>query len=74
MVDLPSCTDDMDAFRDAMKHYGATDPADCYVLHNASFRECNSTFREITERISSNKDKNFLILYVFAGHGMNVKG
>ena len=74
MGDLPACTDDIDAFKEAMKHYGATDPEDCYVLHNANSKECNTTFRTLTQRLQKNPDTNFLILYVFAGHGMNVKG
>ena len=74
MSDLPACTDDIDAFKEAMKCYGVTNPEDCYVLHNADFKTCTLTFRQIQKRLSNNKDTNFLILYVFAGHGMNVKG
>ena len=74
MGDLLACTDDIDAFRDCMKHYGVNDPKNAYVLHNADFRTCNTTFRNIQKRLNSDKDKKFLILYVLAGHGMNVKG
>ena len=74
MGDLPACTEDIEAFKEAMEHYGATDPDDCYVMHNANFKECNTIFRNMQNRIKKNPDTNFLVLYVFAGHGMNVKG
>ena len=35
MADLPECTNDIDAFKDAMKHYGVTNPDDCYYLIDA---------------------------------------
>ena len=47
MGDLPACTDDIDAFKDAMEYYGANDPEDCYVLHNADFKTCNGKFRDL---------------------------
>ena len=74
MGDLPNCTDDIDSFREAMKHYGATDPDDCYVLHNADFKTCNAKFRDLQKRMQKNPETKFLVLYVLAGHGMNVKG
>ena len=74
MADLPACTDDIEAFKEAMKHYGATDPADCYHLHNADRKKCTATFNEIGKRLRENPEINHLIMYVFAGHGMNVEG
>ena len=74
MSDLPACADDIDAFRDAMKYYGATDPGDSYVLHNADFKTCNATFKNIQKRLLQNPKTKFLILYACAGHGMDVKG
>ena len=47
MSDLPACTEDIDAFKEAMTHYGATMPEDCYKLHNADWKTCNKTFRDI---------------------------
>ena len=71
---LPACTDDIEDFKEAMKHYGATDPADCYHLHNPSRIECTKTFGRIGIRLEKNPEVNHLIMYVFAGHGMNKYG
>ena len=47
MGDLPACMDDIDSFKEAMKHYGVTDPDDCYEMHDADFKTCNAVFRKM---------------------------
>ena len=74
MGDLPNCSDDIESFKEAMRHYGVTDPDDCYEIHDTDFKTCNLVFRKMQQRLMSNPEVNHLILYVFAGHGMNVKG
>ena len=72
--DLPACLDNIKTFKEAMEHYGATKPEDVYNLCNESFKQCTVTLRNIQKRIQEDPETNYLILYVIAGHGMNVKG
>ena len=71
---MPATVNDTAAFKHAVKHYGVTNEEDFYHLHNPSFTQCNAVFKDLIKKLTENPDTNYLILYVFAGHGMNVSG
>ena len=74
MGDLPATVDDTAAFKSAMNYYGITNEEDFYNLHDPTLNECNAVFRELIKKFAENPDTNYLILFVFAGHGMNASG
>ena len=77
MGNLPHCEDDIEAFKGAMEQYGitkATNPGNIYELKDPKNMEVMKTMAEIKKRLKANPDKKHLILYVAAGHGMNVNG
>ena len=67
---------DCETMRIVLERYGITDtgPIDdknLYVLNdNATAAKIRKVLKSIKHRISSNPEKNFLVIYVLAGHGM----
>ena len=74
MGNLPHCGKDIVAFKGAMERYGITNPADIYELEDPKFMQTLKTMKKIRERLKDNPEKKHLILYVAAGHGMNLRG
>ena len=74
MGDLPATVEDTAAFKHAVKHYGVTDENDFYNLHDPTEKQCQAVFRDLIKKFTDNPEDNYLVLFVFAGHGMNVAG
>ena len=74
MADLPATVDDTAAFKHAVSHYGVIDEEDFYTLHDPTEKEANHVFRDLCKKFRDNPETYYLILFVFAGHGMNVAG
>ena len=54
-----------------IKDTGPVDDKNLYVLNdNATAAKIRDVMKNIRHRISSNPEKNFLVVYVLAGHGM----
>ena len=66
--------------KEVLIQFGMTDtgpPEDknMYILdNNATQAKMNKVIGNIKRRLKANEDKNYLIIYVFAGHGMIVGG
>ena len=61
----------------AMKRYKITDmgPKNMFaMLKEPSIKQCNDTIKEIRKQMRENPSENFLIIYVLAGHGMQLEG
>ena len=70
--DLPSCKDDCAALRIALAKYHITDtgPGDIYRIEdNPSAEHKDAILLSIKKRLRDNPHKNFLIVFVLAGHG-----
>ena len=66
--------------REALERYGIKDTGpiedeNLYVINdNATFKKTSSIMKNIRQRIANNPDKNYLVVYVLAGHGMIAAG
>ena len=71
---------DCEEMREALKRYGITDTGpigdeNLYVLNdNATAAKIRKVMQNIRHRIASDPEKNYLVVYVLAGHGMIVSG
>ena len=75
MADLPACAGDCQTFREAMERYQINDPNNIYNLDSdPKHKEIITTMRTIQRRLLKDPDKNFLINYCLAGHGMHQNG
>ena len=77
MQDLPGTEKDCRAIRKAAKKYGATDNGDgTYTLKDTEANHGNyrKIQRSILTRLRAKPEKKYLIIYCFAGHGMNENG
>jgi hypothetical protein len=56
--------------------YNITDtgPDGMYILKNSTFNQWRAVKIHISKRVTSNPDKGFLILSLFAGHGILKEG
>ena len=73
MDDLPDSKKDCAAFRAAFNKYEITDtgPGDIYKIEdNPSTEHKDAVFLSIRKRLRDNPSKNYLIVFVLAGHGM----
>ena len=76
-ANLTECKKDCKTFKNAMKEYKITDtgPEDIYNMDsNPKDDTIKETVKEIKIRLRDNPDKNFLIFYILAGHGMVMGG
>ena len=72
---LKAVEKDMAAFRGAMKYFGLTNPANTVELKEPERAiHCGKAVLTIKRRFAAEPDKNFLMLWVLAGHGMNWSG
>ena len=57
-----------------MEKFGVTDPNDIYELENPTHRETMAMFGELDQRLRTGRDstprENFLVICLFAGHGV----
>ena len=74
MDNLPECPKDIEAWREVMHFYDWNKDEDTYMLHDPSHAELIAAFKEVWNKLSKNRDTNFLIFFVFASHGMNSEG
>jgi len=74
MDDLPDCTKDTEYFEVVQHAYNWTEEGCVYKFHNPTFDELNNAYKKIYKEISKNASTNYLIVYVFACHGMNEQG
>ena len=74
------CWKDCGTMMNALDRYGITDtgPIDnknLYILNdNATAAKMRKVMANIRNRLTNEPTKKFLIIYVFAGHGMNTCG
>ena len=54
--------------------YQVEDENDIYRLNNPTMKELNKTLTDIALRIKRNKKENFLVILLFAGHGILKQG
>jgi len=77
MPDLPQCKDDCASLREAMRRYLVLDdgPEQLYKMDdNPDLKRLWRVRRHIRRRLMDNPDKNFLIVYVLASHGIQSSG
>ena len=74
------CWADCETMRKCLERYSITDtgPVDdknMYIINdNATSAKMRKVMTNIRKRLLAEPHKNFLIVYVFAGHGMNACG
>ena len=54
--------------------YQVEDENDIYRLNNPTMKELNKTLTDIALRIKRNPKENFLVVLLFAGHGILKQG
>ena len=75
--DLATCKADIDEIRISVARYNVTDMGrkNMYLLDDTpSFKKVKRVRSSIAKRLQSNPDKTFLLLYAFAGHGIQRAG
>ena len=79
MGELKAVEKDMAAFRNALKYFGLTkeymSPENIVELKDITSKmDCFKAIVGVKKRIKLTPEKNFLILWCLAGHGMNWSG
>ena len=73
MINLDACKDDIDLFRDVLKRYKVKKENE-HNCHNPTRKQMDDLIKELAKKFKSEPEKNFLVIYVVAGHGMNCSG
>ena len=72
------CLKDCDTIRPVLESYGITDlggEGKPHIMNdNGTFKKIFTVMRDLKKRFTMEPDKNFLIVFVLAGHGMQVSG
>ena len=68
--DLPAAKKDCDDLQECLQKYRIQGEDDIYRLDDPIFKLINKNFSKIRTRIKKNPDRNFLTIWLFAGHGI----
>ena len=74
---LPDAREECNMMREALENYGITDMGfeNMYRIDDdPSIERCQDVMFSISKRLKDNRDKNFLIIYIFRGHGVQDMG
>ena len=74
------CWKDCETMREVLEEFGVTDTGpiedkNMYIIKdNATIKKTNAVIKSLKVRLKANPKKNFLVIYVLAGHGMIAGG
>ena len=71
MDDLPAAKEDIEVFKRVMNTYNVDQEFFCA---DASYKEIQKLTLDLTKTFVKNKNTNFAVIYLVAGHGMNIDG
>lgn len=72
--DLKECVQDCIDLDRCLKKYQVEDENDIYRLNDPTMKELTKTLTDIALRIKRNKNENYLVILLFAGHGILKQG
>ena len=73
MKNLETCHTDCDAFRKIIKRYSVKDENE-YILRDPAEYEVERVQKALLKRIETESETKFLIIFVVAGHDLNIGG
>ena len=76
MPDLPATKQDCLTLRVALEAYGIVDrgPDNMYVMDDPNMKRVRAVKRSLMMMLKDNPDKKVLIVFILAGHGMQMSG